>query len=815
MTAGFANSVIKGIPASSIPDNALADSFNIITSPVDAYGRTGSQLWSETPIPSIEDRDGYTAEKSGNIITATAPIFIRDDVSNFFVWPGTEEEHDEISGFISATQVRTTRAGTRILTSGCRLVGKTNVWDKHKTQKKWVFMFGQDIYVSDLEISAFIKCLIISRDIPQNAISGYCDFDDKSGLIFNSGGIFRIDFSTTVPKVYRINIPIPNRAIPEVIKQQSSQFQYHYLYSASRLGSEGNIRDRLTPCDIEHETGTNIWGDDYQDFSEIWTDEPIGQGGYTYGKLTCGPLAGGFENIGAWIALGALASFDIAVNGEGPYEVAFDPTDIGNMVELAETIEAAMRDFWIDAECDFDSGRLVLSGGRVRGGSISYVTAGGSGVDVSASMCGTYATGARVTTPGTDVPKVVGPLYVPNVENTDPEEFQWHLTHFPIWRTKDLNNQYKLDIEDAQYNDPNGFILAKELRICAAFWATRGNGIIIAHIGEFEQEDVGSTIEWEDGTRDEIVAYINSTTVAYTDGSGPYYNEPILTMAAEIGNGRVMRATQTGNTVTRTHGGTFTPADERKTITWANGYRSYILEYVDANTVIVEDNLDKITQGFTIDPVYRHYCDICTDKTLETRKTTLVLKQRFWQAIESGNVGIKIPGLVFVAKRGTGELSWGQVPDKWEHLCGFHDKAYQITKKISDDIQFFWLFKGVLTIWTSSKTWRWAVDSYEYLQNANTKDAILVITGLDIVDEDRGCFDWGSMEPIGDGNVMLLTNEPSGIGWRAYNGFQYGPNVLEVAELGNERFPEFRHLQRATRALYDGMMGLMIWGRKK
>ena len=66
---------------------------------------------------------------------------------------------------------------------------------------------------------------------------------------------------------------------------------------------------------------------------------------------------------------------------------------------------------------------------------------------------------------------------------------------------------------------------------------------------------------------------------------------------------------------------------------------------------------------------------------------------------------------------------------------------------------------------------------------------------------------------FGDGRAMLLTNEPGGLGWRTFDGFQYGQNILEVAEIGNERLPEIGDMQKATRALYDGYMGLMLWGR--
>jgi len=816
-TTNSSASVIKGIPASTLPDSALADGFNIITGPaLVAEGRTGCRLWTTTPLPSMENRDGYTASKVGAVVTSPVDIFTEDDVGNFFVWPGAEEQHDEIVEYLAPNRVRVGIVGSKALIYGCRLVGKTNLWQFHKIQKKWVLVLGTDIYVADPEMTSFVKCMVISRDNIQSAISGYSDFDDNSALIFNSAGMFKLDLSTTIPKAYRINTPIPNRAIPSIDRTELTNYQYRYLYAGSRIAGNGNLRDRLTPERIEQESGTNVWGDDYRDYSEIWVDEPIGGSSKTYGKLVCGLLAGGFAAVTGWTGIAGNGSFSITINGEGPYEIVVDfSATVGvllNMPDVARLIETGIQSYWPEATCEFSAGRFVITGGRALSGAISYLVAGTVGTDIADSMSGTAPTGAVVSNPRINTPKLIGPLYVPNVENTDPEEYQWHLTHFPIYRSRDLNNQYKIETQDGQYNDPNTFILAKELRMCAAFYAIRGGGVITALVGEFEEADVGSVIEWEDGSRDTIDTYINKTMVLYNT-AGYYYGDPDVIMAAAIGNGRVMRASQTGNTVTRTHGGAFSASDVRKTIHWANGYRSYIVSVLSANQVEVEDDFGKGVQGFTMDPVYRNFYDTTSDEQLDTRKTTLLLKQRFWQAMENGNVGCKIPGLVFVARRGSGEMSFGQVPDSGEHLCGYHDKAYQITKKVADDIQFMWLFKNVLTIWTSRKTWRWPTDAYEFVTNNNTKDAILVITGLEVADEDRGLYDWGSFEPIGDGRAMLLTNEPGGLGWRTFDGFQYGPNILEVAEIGNERLPEIGDMQKATRALYDGYMGLMLWGR--
>jgi len=262
----------------------------------------------------------------------------------------------------------------------------------------------------------------------------------------------------------------------------------------------------------------------------------------------------------------------------------------------------------------------------------------------------------------------------------------------------------------------------------------------------------------------------------------------------------------------RTHGSAFSASDVSKTIKWSDESFDIVTAYVSPNEITVQTSATKSTSGMTMDPVYRHYNDGVRDEVLETRLTRLKLKQRFWQPLPNGNLGKVTPGLIFVASQGDNTLSYGQIPDTLEYLHGFHDIGYQITKKIVDDIQGMWLFPGILIIWTSTKTWRWATDGYQFIINPFTKDAILQITGIDASDDDIGLFDWGSISPVGDGSIMLLTYESGQICLRRYNGYQYGVNELET--MGIQRIPDIQNLTKSTKALYNGNTGLMIFGKE-
>ena len=210
-------------------------------------------------------------------------------------------------------------------------------------------------------------------------------------------------------------------------------------------------------------------------------------------------------------------------------------------------------------------------------------------------------------------PQIVGPFWVPSVVGPESTEYEWLFTHFTYYRTLDIENAYaRLDELDttgaATFNNPDRFVWNYDIRTMGAFWARKSGGIITALVGEFEVGDVGCTIEWDNGDRDEIIGYIDSEHVRYRGAADPYY-EGGYTRAACIGNGRVMRATQTGDIITRTHGSIFSAADERKTILWADGYRSYVVGYISPNQVRVHESFNRDVQGLSLDPRYRYYND--------------------------------------------------------------------------------------------------------------------------------------------------------------------------------------------------------------
>jgi len=684
-TKAFQYGVVKDAPATNIPDGSLADAFNVKVFPTEVLGREGCELYTNEVFPPIEGRTGYSASKTGNIITATTNIFSQEDVGNFWVWP--DGTNDEIVEYISFTQVRTNLTFDRDIKIGCYIRGKNNYFRFHEQQRKWVWLVGRKFYWAGIGIPSFQEILTISRDEPTNAKADYKDLDEHSGLVFSSSGIYKIDFDTNPVTAYKINTPIPTKVIPAIAGPNT--YAYRYLYCMSRMQGAQIIRDRLTPSRIDTEGGAN-----QEDVITVSAGED---------KL-------------------------------------FSATEI----DATNTL-------------------------------------------------------------------TVGPLYVPVISAAIDDEYQWHYTHYSIYRTKDTEAYRKINAADSQghLNNPDRFIWAKDLRICGAFYGTRATNQIHLTVGEFELADVGSTIEWDDGTTITITAFVSSIQASFVGANA-------AAAAGAIGNGRVMRVTQTGFIVTRTAGDTYAATDVRKTIHFADGGRGYITEYIDANRVAIHQSVERTTMGCTIDPVYRKYNDSITDAQLESRITTLSLKQRYWTPLPPANIGVLPPGFVVTAARNDNVFYYSQIPEGYEYLAGYHNAALQLSKVIKGNIQLMWVFPDKIVIWTSGKTYHTPTNQPYIVSLPEVGEGVATLPGTEVLDSNKGLFDWGSVQNTGNGRVRLFTSEEGFVGVREFNGNTYSSNLAYIEEIGMGRMAkDLNNWYPATCTIYNGVSGYVAWGKKK
>ena len=411
-------------------------------------------------------------------------------------------------------------------------------------------------------------------------------------------------------------------------------------------------------------------------------------------------------------------------------------------------------------------------------------------------------------------PKTVRTLWVPKVSNTTPQEYEWHLTHFPIWRTFDLEAKDPSDTERTKFNDPQRFVWVKDLRICAAFYVQIDNNIVTAIRGEFEIDDTHSILELENGERYEIVRYIDSkhVRIEYDYYYGPVNGGPY---AAAIGTGRVMRGSVTGDILTRTHGDTFSAADIRKTIWNSDGYRMYVLEYLNVNQVRIHLDNDLPVQGFTMDPTHRNFYDTVDDSILRARKDFYTCYGRYRIALPNCSLGKIIPGFVVMGLRTQKRIYSSHLISQFDQLIGQYITIQQ-NDEIQDAMTFFWLFQNTFVIFCATQTWGFQVGISDFITLPESTESIAVLPGLKLIDKHVGCLDPGSVQEIENGIIQLITNEPGGEAMRQFNGESYSAeNYLVDASMGGRIKKALENTKKLSNSIYNGLLGYILWRKNK
>ena len=405
-------------------------------------------------------------------------------------------------------------------------------------------------------------------------------------------------------------------------------------------------------------------------------------------------------------------------------------------------------------------------------------------------------------------PNLVQTLRVPVIANTNPVEYQWHLTHYPIYRTPDLEAINPLDVNKTEYNDPSRFVWVKDLRICAAFYGyILGNRVYLTY-GQFEVADTFCVLELDDGQRFEIEEVVSEDeAIIDTD----YYDYNIGPCAMMIGNGRVFRGSVAGNILTRTHGSEFTEDDVRKTLWNSQDYKLYITEYIDENRVGVHINGDQPVQGFTTDPTYRQFYDTISDETLQARKDFYSCDSRFREALPNCNMGDVFPGFLVCGFRGQRDIYYHNLIDEKDYLIGQHVKI-QTSDAVLDSIMAFWRFRDVFSIICVNSVWsiQIGLSNFTTLPGSNESIAILPTPKETVIG--MGCIDYGSITKVPGDLIELITNEQGLEGLRFFNGYAFSDeNYFVDNTFGGKILKALSKTKKLSRSIFDGLLGFISW----
>jgi len=830
---GAPSGMVKNAPHEAIPDGAVAYLRNAHAYPTEIQPRLGTRIYSDAQPPALSGRTGYTASKSGNIITSlSGDIFSETDVSHYWVWPGDPNIHDEIQEFISETQVRVRDSSTYSATTGCWMHGKCNLNVFHESERQKIDQWGSELYIANsIALTAQTKALCLSLDGLNNSVSDWSPQDDYA-CIGNSGGIFLLDMSTSPAKYFKRNTPVPSILIESNTKSKTRIYRHDYTYSMCRLLGTG-IRDRTANgADILQESGTcalNPNTSPPRDYGTNWISKKIGRGELTQGRLVCGNVAAANILPSYWQGLTGddSAIFKLTVDDieeEFMIDCGIDGYNVQSMDDLATAIQDTIRISFPYATCEWLEDHFVFTSGEVDGSTMDYGAAGaGTGTDISTIINITAAEGASLdNTYVFQSPHQVQWFYVPKSPSR-PATPEQHWTHYTVYRTGDIGEKGVTPRVGPSGEElvPLKFSWAHDIRVAGAFLASKDtSGLVTIHIGSIQLEDEGTPFEWEDGEVDTVTTYISSTSFR-TTASGEeeyYYAEAKTRMAAAIGGGRVFRGTQTDDEVVILGGGTVTADDVGKTVHWSTGGYGYITSFEGTNRFKVSGSRDRAEQGFTIDPIRRVINDTVTDDKLRYRqgeKYVGLLEHRFRQAMPNINVLEIVPGFLLTAVRNGSKIYYCDLPIDKKYIGGYYLPNRQVIDRIEDSIQTIKKAPNKFLVWCTNSFWGGPTNQPDVATIPEFGD-VYGLLFVDIIDAQVGCIDFGSLQEISYGVFQLRCTDNT---WRQCTALGYIKDLGDMSvhsSTGQDIVKrDFYESWNLSASIYGVDIGHILWLRDR
>lgn len=799
----FKHGVYNDLPGSSVRKTAVHDSIGYIPFEDQMRAAGGCKAWSNTLLPALPGRTGYSFTKSGSVITKTVgDDFTEEDVGQYIVHD--DGVHELTTAFYPMTPNQITVESDEAHTASTAgwVRGQINGTTDKALNGKYLMHIDTRLFVFNANVSAYTEVYCISYLKLLNSHS-VIDIDGETAIIYNANGIFRVDLSVDVaPYFYwKCNSPVPRVLLTGEPRIIGNDFAYKYTYGMSRIDGDELDRNRISNTVI-HETGPClISSTDFKDYAENWGNRPVGIGDTTYAILTGAALGASYDTASDWSALGSNCQWSIPINGE-TYTFSVDMVGCITMAEVAWRLQSAMRTANSSITCVYSTDRFVITN-PVEGGTLGYTTASPEGTDIGATAMGCQSGTGSITNNPFTFRRIIATLYCP-VDPTDSTKVQQHHTHYRVDRTLDIGPN-GIDPLTGEANNEEQFIWHSDVPIAKALVVSRSGSTVTAWEGFFDPMDVGAKLRCQDGTEIVLITYVNEVEMESFDSG------TISQQAAAIGGDnslskpiRVMTAGQAGQLVTRTDGAIFSSTDVGKTIFWPSGIRSHIIEYLDANRVNVPENQTIASTAACMDPKCRNFCDIIRDDTLRGRINDYSLLHRFWSELPDCDTGKLTPGWMFAAIRETKTGYYSQVTQGKEHLIGYYYAARQYVK-YKDTILGFSDFPDSMTVYCARSTTIHPTNT-SIVKKINAMMSINLIAGQTVADEQRGVWDSASYKKLPDGVDVVVTNEPR---LRIFDGRSFGSDIAD------KRYTKLiEKLERAMAIFYEGTHGLTIYGRQ-
>ena len=535
--------MIRDIPASELPDDAVADSINTLLFGDRFKVRPGISEWSSTTLPTHAVVSSIT--KTGSSVTFTIDSGETDTSTYYGKYiiyaDGSVDQILNVSGSTYTADNNTSRS----IQSGV-VIGPLNGVHWHKKSQKVFIHIHDKLYYSDYTCTTWTRVWSSVGDLGDSK-STFDEFRDDV-YVFNAGGHFKINTSQSPYVMIQINTTPPTNTLqnynsPNQNVDSSSEetFFYtlgrRYLYSMSRIAGTDEIRDRIGGNKIIKETGLNPAdsSNDYVDHKEAFYHKVPGE--EVQQEITARYLSlnGTYpRDLAEWV--GVVLNWNQAVeeviDGFGTTTtklIQADCTDAVTWDDVAQAVTDGLRAAFPEfkyIKCVYIpiNELLYLMGGEtnVNMGAISAPTTV-NGVDATLEEHTHWFASVSDATVESDSAafNLVGDRTYLGLQIPSASETGW--THFSVYVTKHFSER------DERYSLVNKqqFIWAADIRVTAIIKGTISSaGVITVTLGEFEPADSGCFVYLADGTRgylENIISSSSANSEIHGDGTTEYW----------------------------------------------------------------------------------------------------------------------------------------------------------------------------------------------------------------------------------------------------------------------------------------------------
>jgi hypothetical protein len=808
----FRRGVMSDGPRTSVALDGVWESDNVFLYEDRAEVRGGTRVLnsSHATFPEIANGTGIIASKSGTTITISAGYTLSSaNVGDYFQWPddGKCELITAVNVGDNSCTVTSSRTHTTTTTTdpaSIRAECNAAIWDK--INKRHVILAGTKAYYADWDIASWTEIYCLSAIAPANTKSIMRQFGDDIYL-WNSNGKFIMHTSATIPTMSRLNntmIPCPLSDIEE-----TETLVYGRRYTCSMVDmSESYLLNSYEGNTILQESAPWAIDENGKDYAEVFTENPVGDESEVKGVLTGGTLAGTIDEPGDWSTI-SNGQVKFTANSE-TNNIIIDFTGCTTWLDVTDRIQSALRDYWPNALCYFDTNHIVFEMPNA-GDTVDYCTAGTSGTDISGGSYLNMQTGqGTITTPPTTNSILLATFQLPYSESEGIYTFAQEYTHYRLYGTADIGED-GINPTTGKGNNPELYIHIEDIPVIKSFVvSTAGDGTVTASKGTFKEYDVGSTLYLSDGsTSGTITAFTSSTIVSWNKTS------TATKVGATIGTRKACVFSQSGTTVTASKGTPFDANSVGKRIFVSNGELLLITGYTSSSVVTVADVVtvanseprSELGGGIIESPTAtstantRKFTDRIDDTKLLTRLSKAWCKNRFWEPLPNCDIGVEIDGFFISAIKGGNEIYETQLANPY--YAGYYDPEFQIDT-VEDSIQALRVYPSYLAAICSQSTVQWATEITGTDSRPEIGLSVTFLAQKETIDYQIGTMSPESIVPVHEGVDILFTNNCE---IRLFDGSDYGPNLVE-----GKIMKLLRTLQPIGSASYDSIGGYYLWG---